>query len=118
MTQETEQQTDYARYRGKCKEYCEKAVQDDPTLRLVRGWYHCPMWGKQAHWWTVKPDGSIFDPTVKQFPTAGFGADYEEFDGRVECAECGKEIPEEEASFESNYAFCSYLCHGRFVGVL
>jgi hypothetical protein len=36
----------------------------------------------------------------------------------VQCSECGKEMKEEEASYESNYCFCSYECHGRFVGVL
>ena len=42
---------------------------------------------------------------------------YTEFNGQVTCAECGKQLPEEEASFESNYAFCSSRCFGRFVGV-
>lgn len=109
--------SDYTKYRGKCKQMSEAAIAEDPTLRLVRGHYHCPMWGKQAHWWTVRPDGSIFDPSVRQFPTAGIAAEYEEFDGTVECSECGKKGLEADFSFESNYCFCSGKCHMRFVGL-
>lgn len=109
-------QTDYEKYRGKCKEMSEALVAFDSTLTLVRGHYYCPMWGEQAHWWTKKPDGTIVDPTKDQFPSKGIG-EYVEFNGMVECAECGKEIPEEEADFESNYAFCSYICHSHFVGI-
>lgn len=95
----------------------EAAVAQDPTLRLVRGHYICPMWGPQAHWWTVRKDGTIYDPSVKQFPTAGACAEYVEFDGTVSCSECGKTGHEEEFSFQSNYCFCSVKCYGRFVGV-
>jgi endogenous inhibitor of DNA gyrase (YacG/DUF329 family) len=112
-----EDQTDYMRYRGKCKEFCEKAIADDPTLTLVRGHYFCPIWGtSEAHWWTVRPDGTIFDPTAKQFGSKGMGI-YTPFDGTVTCSQCGKELPEEEAEFESNYVFCSTRCHLRFVGL-
>lgn len=108
--------TDYIQYRGKCRELSESAVAHDPTLTLVRGHYICPLWGNQPHWWTVKPDGTIFDPSSKQFPSDGVG-EYEPFNGIVECAECGKELQEEDARFESNYAFCSTKCHMRFVGL-
>jgi hypothetical protein len=106
----------YAKYRGKCKELSEAAVAGDPSLRLVRGHYHCPFWGEQAHWWTVRQDGAVFDPSKDQFPSRGHG-DYVEFDGTVSCSECGKRMTEDEASFESNYCFCSYECYGKFVGV-
>jgi hypothetical protein len=112
------EQTNYQKYRGKCREMCEEAIKADPTLTIVRGHYYCPIWNtEEQHWWTVRPDGSIFDPTARQFPSAGLGI-YTPFDGMVECAQCGKRVPEKEASFESRYAFCSYQCHGRFVGVL
>ena len=111
------QEENYKKYRGKCKEYCDQAIIDDPTLTLVRGFYHCPLWGKQDHWWTKKPDGTIYDPTVKQFPTGGSGAEYEEFNGMCECAECGKQIPEDEARIEGRYAFCDSYCNMRFVGL-
>lgn len=115
----TELSYDYS-LRGKCKELSDQAVADDPSLRLVRGWYHCPFWGKQDHWWTVRPDGSIHDPTAAQFPGKGTLGEYEEFTGTCECANCGTEFQETDpnASFESRYAFCSYRCHGMFVGVL
>lgn len=107
---------DYLKYRGKCKEMSEALIAADPTLTLVRGHYYCPFWGEQPHWWTVTQDGTINDPTKDQFPSKGDGV-YTPFNGLVHCANCGKEMKEEEASFESNYAFCSDSCHMRFVGL-
>ena len=109
--------SDYLKYRGKCKELSSYLVDKDPTLTLVRGHYCCPYWGKQPHWWVVKSDGTIIDPTAKQFPSKGSG-EYIAFNGVVSCSECGIEKLEDEMRFESNYAFCSYGCHGKFVGVL
>ncbi len=109
--------TDYARFRGRCKEFSERAIQENPSLTLVRGHYLCPIWGKQPHWWTVRTDGVVHDPTARQFPSKGLG-EYVPFDGMVECAECGKQMLEEEAHIQSNYCFCSGECYGRFVGVV
>ena len=110
-------QSDYSEFRGRCQELSKAAVAADPTLRLVRGHYFCPLWASnEPHWWTVRKDGTIFDPSSRQFPSDGRGI-YEEFDGNVECSECGKHMKEDEASFESNYAFCTTRCHMRFVGV-
>jgi len=108
--------TDYQKYRGKCKEFSQEAVLRDPTLRLVRGFYHCPFWGEQPHWWTVRLDGSIYDPTKDQFPSKGLG-NYEEFTGYLKCDQCGKVVKEEDAKFDSKYAFCSTQCNMRFVGL-
>ena len=109
------EQSDYLKYRGKCKEMSEALVAVDPTLTLVRGHYHCLVWGKQPHWWVKRPDGTVVDPTKDQFPSKGAG-EYVEFDGNIECSNCGKPMKEEDADIEGNYAFCSYECHGRFVG--
>lgn len=109
--------TDYEKYRGKCKELSEQACAADPTLVLVRGYYFCPMWNRnEPHWWCIREDGTIYDPSKDQFPSKGLGT-YTPFNGMVECAECGKQMTEDEAQFESNYAFCSGRCFGRFVGV-
>lgn len=109
--------SDYLKFRGTCKEAVDVLIADDPSLRAVRGHYHCPIWNtKEPHWWAVDAGGKIHDPTSKQFPSKGMG-DYVEFNGVVECSQCGKHGEEQEYSFESNYAFCSYECHGRFVGV-
>ena len=107
--------TDYEKYRGKCKEMSEALIDADPTLTLVRGHYYCPIWGEQPHWWTKRPDGTIVDPTKDQFPSHGIG-EYVEFEGKIECSNCGKQLTEDEADIEGRYAFCSYECHGRFVG--
>lgn len=111
-----EGQSDYLKYRGKCKEMSEALVVADPTLTLVRGYYFCPIWGEQPHWWAKRPDGTIVDPTKDQFPSKGLGH-YIEFDGNIECSNCGKLIKEEDADIDGRYAFCSYECHGHFVGV-
>lgn len=104
--------------RGKCKEMAESAVSSDPTLTLVRGHYWCPLWGEQAHWWTVRQDGTIFDPTKDQFPSRGNGH-YEPFRGWVTCSECGTDVVEADAIIDGNghYAFCSGRCNARFVGI-
>lgn len=101
--------------RGKCKEMAEEVVKNNPGYRLVRGYYHEPLWGKkerQQHWWAETQDGEIVDPTKDQFPTGGNPLFYEEFTGILLCDNCGKEITEEEAIFEGNghYALCSQEC--------
>ena len=107
---------DYGKYRGKCHEFCVALLKEDPTLSMVRGWYECPMWGRQQHWWCKKEDGTIVDPTVKQFPTKGVCAEYVEFDGMIDCEECGKRVSEEEAHFDGHHTFCSGSCYARCVG--
>lgn len=108
-------QDDYRKYRGKCKEFAEAAVAADPSLRLVRGHYYCPHWGEQPHWWTVRADGSIYDPTAAQFPSKGTGA-YIEFNGVIACEYCGKEVPESEAYLVEHHAYCSSKCYGHDIG--
>lgn len=109
--------SDYMKFRGKCKELSEAACKQDPSLTLTRGYYFCPLWNRdEQHWWCVRPDGTIFDPSKDQFPSRGGGI-YTEFDGNVECAECGKIVAEKDAKFESRYAFCSTKCIMTFVGL-
>jgi hypothetical protein len=111
---------DYERFRGKCKQLAEDAVRQDPTLTLVRGYYVCSAWGKQTHWWTTRPDGSVFDPACRQFPSNGRG-EYIPFDGKVGCEICGKIMTEREVyRFEfsglgSQDALCSEECYGKYV---
>ncbi len=107
----------YRLYRGKCKQMSEALVAEDPTLTLVRGHYFCPIWNSdEPHWWCEQQDGSIVDPTREQFPSKGSGI-YTPFNGMCECSNCGKEVAEEDATFDSNYVFCSSKCYGRFIGL-
>lgn len=108
--------SDYLTYRGRCKELAEEACKADPSLRLVRGWYFCPVWGQQAHWWAVRENGEIVDPSVRQFPTKGVGAEYVEFDGMVSCEHCGQEVKEEDAYQVEHHVYCSDRCYGRDIG--
>ena len=111
-----DQMSDYLKFRGKCKELVEEVVSTDPMLEVVRGHYICPFWGEQEHWWAEKPDGKVVDPSAKQFPSKGKG-EYIPFDGMVNCAECGKEMREEDAQFQGNYPLCSHVCTMIFLGV-
>lgn len=112
------EETDYIKYRGKCLGMCREAMKDNPSLRLVRGYYYCPIWNKkEAHWWTEKLNGEIYDPTKNQFPSKGHGV-YEEFNGTFDCAECGKKVPEAEACIDGNYTYCSVRCHGLHIGAI
>ncbi len=100
--------------RGKCREMAQAAVDADPTLTLVRGWYDDPHWGEQEHWWAKRPDGSIVDPTAAQFPVPNVVQWYREFDGYYPCQECGE--PTIEDSLVGGCC-CSGRCYGRMVGV-
>lgn len=109
--------SDYAKYRGKCRELSEAAVAADPSLRLVRGYYYCPIWNvEEQHWWCVDPVGEIHDPSKLQYPSAGMGM-YREFDGMLSCEQCAKLVHENDAILPGNgMAFCSSGCYARCVG--
>ena len=107
--------TDYEKYRGKCKELSEELCTKDETLTLVKGWYHCPIWGPQEHWWCKKPDGTIVDPTAKQFPSKGIG-EYEEYNGVLICEYCGTQVQEKDAYSVEHHVYCSYKCYGKDIG--
>jgi len=110
-------ENNYKKYRGKCKEYCEKLIEENPKLRLVRGWYLCPIWGTQEeHWWCKDEDENVIDPTRLQFPSAGHGG-YVEFAGNCFCENCGTAFPEEEAIHMGRYVVCSGLCAKKLVGI-
>lgn len=61
--------------------------------------------------------GYIYDPTREQFLRAGTVGEYVEFNGIIDCAECGKQVPEEKAQIDGNYAYCSGRCYANFVGI-
>lgn len=110
-------ETDYEKYRGKCKEMSEDLIKERPELTLVRGHYHSLNGGYvDQHWWTKDKEGNIVDPTKKQFPCKGMG-DYVEFNGIISCEECGKEVKEEEASFAGRFPVCSSKCHSELIGL-
>lgn len=104
--------TNYMKYRGKCKEMSEALVAEDPSLRLAKGFYYAAGWGPQGHWWCVKPDGTIVDPTKLQFPCEGRGH-YEEIDENTvtQCAACDNAVTEKTAHYaHANELYCSYEC--------
>src|SRR5215217_802471 len=37
----------YFELAGTCKEASEKLALSNPELTIVRGYYHCPLWGKR-----------------------------------------------------------------------
>lgn len=100
---------------GRCHELSMAAVAADPSLTLVRGWYYCPVWGEREHWWTTRPDGTVFDPTAAQFPSGGLGH-YEPFAGTFPCEHCGEAVAEAVAYIVAPHVYCSYRCYGRDIG--
>lgn len=111
-------QKDYLLYRGNCLEFVEEICRVDSSLRMIRGHYFCRSWGtNEQHWWAIRTDGSIVDPTAAQFPCNGSG-EYEPFNGIVECSQCGVELSEAEAKFDGRYSFCSSKCNMKFVGLI
>jgi hypothetical protein len=112
-------QENYKKYRGLCKELSEAFVIENPDYEIVRGWYYEPLWSREEpHWWCKhKETGEIHDPTKLQFPSGGIMQFYREFDGILQCEQCGKEVEEKEAGFYGNYAFCSVHCIRRCLGV-
>ena len=110
--------TNYLKYRGKCKEYCE-ALYKEKGYRMVRGWYYDPIWNREeAHWWCVDSEGRIHDPTSAQFPFGGIQYNYREFDGFYMCEQCGKQVAEEKViSMGNSHIVCSSICARQLVGV-
>lgn len=74
--------------RGSCGSLSAEAVRRFPELRLVRG--RC---GWSEHWWCLAPDGTIIDPTVKQFRAGITAGDYRFLDestaDRLSTGMCG-----------------------------
>ena len=110
---------DYKKYRGKCKEMCDELVAKDPSLKLVRGHYYEPQWNRdEPHWWCVDSNGKIVDPTRKQFPSQGQEGFYTEFDGTVDCAECGRIRLEKDIHMQGNYPVCKDTnCALKLIGL-
>lgn len=109
---------DYSKYRGRCKELSEAECAKDPTLRLVRGHVFVPGWATvEAHWWCERPDGTVVDPSVLQFPFTP--VDYEEFDGILFCCNCGDQGTEDTMIYlgSGDYFACSNSCANHFVGL-
>jgi hypothetical protein len=102
-------------HHGRCKEMSEAVVKADPTLRLVRGFYYCPITNERySHWWTETSTGEIYDPTADQFMSMGEG-DYQEFDGVITCEQCGKKVAESDAVIYGRHTYCSGDCFAAAV---
>lgn len=102
---------------GRCDELTTAMKQYFPNLRKVRGFYHCPVWGRRTHWWLESPDGQIIDPSSQQFPSRGYGEYQEVADKDLSelvpvgrCMECMADVYE---NFEI-CGFCSIECHDAF----
>lgn len=83
---------------GRCEELARAACDQDPTLSLERGWFYDRLTGRQyEHWWTVRADGTIFDPSVGQFAAAALAtdADYHPYRGVFNCYGCGTPVHED-----------------------
>jgi len=101
--------------KGKCYEYSVRAILLDPTLILAKGHYYCPFTNrKYPHWWCVRKDGSIYDPTASQFLSNGEG-EYLQATDFVVCEVCGKEVAEKNAFWSGKHPACSGRCFEKMV---
>jgi len=107
---------EYLKYRGKCKEISEAYIKKHPHCKLVKGWYNCPFWGPQEHYWIKDDKENIIDLTKNQFPSKGIG-EYKEYDGYMPCEYCGKETKEENIYFVEHHTYCSSDCYVKDVGL-
>lgn len=92
---------------GQCHEVARKMAREFPELTYVRGWYHCPVWGKRMHAWCLTSDDKIIDPAVQQFPSKGTGRYEQISDSDLptgKCVNCG------ELLFTDGTYFCSKVC--------
>ncbi len=107
--------------RGKCADATKEMVAAFPELKRVAGlltvlWLHRT--GPRAaptieqHWWCVAPDGSVVDPTIRQFDGAYIISreplDLDDPEARRKvptgkCMDCGAQ------TYEGS-AFCSETC--------
>ena len=111
-------ETNYTKFRGKCKEFCDALILERPDLELVRGHYYEPHWSREEpHWWCVDSEGLIIDPTVKQFPSGGIKEFYTQYSGFSDCEECSKSIPEAEIIMQGRFTVCSTQCAMKLVGL-
>ena len=109
---------DYKRYRGKCKILAEGECKNNPNLKLVKGWYYCPIWNtNEQHYWCEDEKGQIVDPTKLQFPSKGMG-EYKKYEGVFPCSCCKTDIKENDAKeslVHGKYIFCTTQCYVKFV---
>ena len=112
---------------GHCEEAAHNMALEFPALRLVRGHYHCPIWGKRQHWWCETAEGTVIDPTASQFPSKGVMGSYEEAEEHTMvrigcCAFCGEDImaplSEVEAGRVTHPTVCSKACGEAFTAHL
>jgi hypothetical protein len=104
--------------RGNCRCLSGLMTEWFPELRQVNGLYHCPVLGKQPHWWCVDKDENVIDPTVHQFPSGIKGVVlprrmailmYEEASFTGLCPECG-------ADTFNDAVYCSMSCLDKNTG--
>lgn len=97
---------------GKCREATADMIAAFPELRLIRGHYYCLAgWGERTHWWCVAADGSVVDPTARQFPSGGRGEYVAWIEGDKEptgqCPNCNEYVYD-------GGTCCSEKCHNQY----
>lgn len=83
-------ETNYTKFRGKCEDMSEALCEKDKSLTLVRGYYHCPLWGKQSQMGDVNTkvvcETEEESLTCKNMKEYGDSMDCE----RYKCTVCGR----------------------------
>lgn len=112
--------TDRQVLRARCSEFTKLFVEKFPHLKRVSGFYgeYDPegVGLNEEHWWCVDTDGSIVDPTVKQFTyVQSIYTEYNEDLHQVRlgrCMNCGEDIFGKIS--EGHKCICSDECAAEF----
>jgi hypothetical protein len=106
---------------GACSVATNKMVKAFPELVKVAGWCN-----GHEHYWCVAPDGTVVDPTARQFTDVLGSYRYPELHYRAwepgdkvrvgRCMNCGDDIYKEVQSLDgTRYCVCSDECHQQLV---
>lgn len=98
---------------SQCAERTLEMQKQFPKLIRVRGFYHCPRWGKSSHWWLKTKDNQIIDPTAKQFCAGGIYEEHDESQPEPtgKCPNCGEYCYD-------NKSLCSKVCEKQYITYL
>ena len=94
---------------GLCASATLEMVKAFPELKRVAGYATTALHYRVQHWWCVAPDGSIVDPTVRQFQ--GLVPEYEPWQPGMEvkvgrCMNCGDDIYRPVGSLDGSMHMC------------
>lgn len=101
---------------AQCAEVTLKMQEAFPHLIRKRGFYICPFWGERTHWWLQEEDGTIVDPTARQFTLSNGTGEYKVLERDEDCPtgvcmDCGAHV-------YRHQTFCSVRCERTYTNYI